>query len=104
MLNKTDYSACVVPVTWADKAIDVKSKQHLSYTPLDKRDRKVWEEYDPKVYHHGPVAIQIITRKLEVEKSLGIAQVVVGALARRNGAKGVIPMERSSGFQAVASL
>ncbi|KAL2812557.1 amidase signature domain-containing protein [Aspergillus cavernicola] len=78
--NLLDYSTCVVPVTWADKTIDTKSKEYLDYTPVDERDRKVWEEYDPEVYHHGPVAIQIITRKLEEEKALALAEVVVRAL------------------------
>ncbi|EXJ89577.1 hypothetical protein A1O3_02644 [Capronia epimyces CBS 606.96] len=78
--NLLDFTACVVPVTWADRSIDVKAKDSADYVPIDERDRKVWEEYDPEVYHHGPVAIQIITRRLEEEKAVALAEVVVRAL------------------------
>ncbi len=75
--NLFDFSTCVVPVTWADKSID---KPYTDYTPVDERDRRVWQEYDPEIYHHGPVAVQIICRKLEEEKVLALADVVVRAL------------------------
>lgn len=80
MLSTIDFTTCVVPITWADKDIDVRSKEYNEYSPVDERDRKVWEEYDPDVYHHAPVAIQIIARKLEEEKVLALAEVVVAAL------------------------
>lgn len=63
----------VVPVTFADKKVDVKKE---GYEPLNEMDKEVQEEYDPEAYHGAPVAVQVIGRRLSEEKTLAIAEEV----------------------------
>lgn len=99
MLN---YSAAVIPVTKADKAIDVAD---ASYLPLNNVDKLTWDacmlptsslspvprrpsrnvtltsgEDDPEIYHAAPVGVQLVARKFEEEKILAIAGIVTAAL------------------------
>jgi len=76
-INAIDYPSCVVPVTFADKNID---KKDDSYTPIDDVDKDVWEKYDPEVYHGGPVAVQVVGRRLREEQTLEIAEIVSNTL------------------------
>ncbi|KAH6630671.1 amidase signature domain-containing protein [Chaetomium sp. MPI-SDFR-AT-0129] len=67
----------VIPVTKANKDIDVVDP---SYQPLNDLDKKNSEAYDPEVYDGAPVGVQLVARKFEEEKILGIAQIVTAAL------------------------
>lgn len=71
VINLLDYSAVVVPVNFADKAIDKKVED---YKPLSELDAKVQAEYDPEAYHGAPVAVQIIGRRLTEERIMAIAE------------------------------
>lgn len=70
-INLLDFTSVVVPVTFADKNIDVKND---SYQPLNDMDKAVQAEYDPSAYDGAPVAIQVIGRRLSEEKTLAIAE------------------------------
>ncbi|KAK9238690.1 amidase signature domain-containing protein [Lipomyces kononenkoae] len=70
-INLLDFTSVVVPVTFADKNIDVKNE---SYAPLNETDKLVQAEYDPDAYHGAPVAIQVIGRRLSEERTLAIAE------------------------------
>ncbi|KAL1985127.1 hypothetical protein VTN96DRAFT_8256 [Rasamsonia emersonii] len=72
-INTLDFTSVVVPVTFADKTVDVKKED---YQPLNDMDKAVQEEYDPEAYHGAPVAIQIIGRRLSEERTLAIAEEV----------------------------
>jgi len=96
-----NYSAAVIPVTKADKSLDIVD---LSYQPISDQDKANWEacesipvytkpsdrttEYantmadDPEVYDGAPVGVQIVGRKFEEEKVLAIADIVCKALKR----------------------
>ncbi|EHK21770.1 uncharacterized protein TRIVIDRAFT_53223 [Trichoderma virens Gv29-8] len=79
--NVLDYTTAVVPVTTANKDIDLKNE---TYTALNDWDRKVWESYDAEIYDGAPVAVQIVGRRFEEEKILVLAEVLDEALGRAN--------------------
>ena len=37
---------------------------------------------DPEVYHHGPVAVQVVGRRLREEQTIEIAEIVSDALLK----------------------
>ncbi|KAI4241118.1 MAG: hypothetical protein L6R40_004757 [Gallowayella cf. fulva] len=78
-INLLDYSAVVIPVTTADKSLD---KFDHDYEPLNEKDRKNWEAYDPETYDGAPVGLQIVARKWEEEKVWAIAKIVDDYLKR----------------------
>jgi amidase len=74
-INLIDYPSCVVPVTFADKDMD----------------QLVWDKCaqfaywgltvdDPEVYHRGPVAVQVVGRRLREEQILEISETVSNAI------------------------
>lgn len=92
-INVLDFTSVVVPVTFADQAIDVKSKE---FKPLSSMDEIVQAECklalgparffywtiseltvdldDAAAYHGAPVAVQIIGRRLTEERVMCIAE------------------------------
>ncbi|GAW20091.1 hypothetical protein ANO14919_095870 [Xylariales sp. No.14919] len=77
VINLLNYSVVVIPVTKANKDIDVIDK---SYEPSNELDGLNWEAYDPEIYDGAPVGLQLVARKFEEEKILSIAKIVVAAL------------------------
>ncbi|KAE8390291.1 Acetamidase [Aspergillus alliaceus] len=71
IFNLLDLTSVVVPVTFADKAID---HALVDYQPVNDIDKDVHAEYNPEVYHGAPVAVQIIGRRLSEERTLAIAE------------------------------
>ena len=87
-INLIDYPSCVVPVTFADQDID---KKDTSYKPISDLDKLVWDKCihfayeglivdDPDVYHRGPVAVQVVGRRLREEQILEISETVSNAI------------------------
>ncbi|KAL8808787.1 MAG: hypothetical protein Q9223_005987 [Gallowayella weberi] len=76
-INLLDYSAVVIPVTKAEKLID---KFDRGYKPMNEKDRKTWEAYDPETYDGAPVGLQIVGRKWDEEKIWAISKIVDTAL------------------------
>ncbi|KAI9158302.1 amidase-6 [Paramyrothecium foliicola] len=72
-INLLDFTSVVVPVTFADKTIDVRD---TSYKPLNEIDAAVQAEYDAEAYDGAPVAIQIVGRRLTEERIMAIAEEV----------------------------
>ncbi|VUC32421.1 unnamed protein product [Clonostachys rosea] len=82
--NVLDYSAVTVPVTFADKNVDVAE----SYPrPLNDIDKFNWKAYDAEIYHGAPIGVQVVGRRHEEEKVLALGEVVSNALgsARNRG-------------------
>ncbi|KAK3900023.1 Acetamidase [Staphylotrichum tortipilum] len=77
VINLMNYSAAVIPVTKANKTVDVVD---ASYQPVSEVDRMNWDAYDPDIYHGAPVGVQLVARKFEEEKILAIAGVAMEAL------------------------
>ncbi|KAK7932019.1 hypothetical protein PG985_002731 [Apiospora marii] len=75
--NVLDYSSLAVPVTFADKSIDVADPHDAPRSPIDEAS---WIPYDADVYHGAPVGVQIVGRRLEEEKILALGEVLSNAL------------------------
>ncbi|KAH7166470.1 amidase signature domain-containing protein [Dactylonectria macrodidyma] len=73
VINLLDFTSAVVPVSFADKTIDV---PNASFEPLTETDSLVQAEYDPEAYHGAPTAVQIIGRRLTEERIMAIAEEV----------------------------
>lgn len=71
VINLLDFTSVVVPITFADKNVDLKK---ADYQPLSDLDATVQAEYDPEAYHGAPVAVQVIGRRLSEERTLAIAE------------------------------
>ena len=82
-VNVLDFSACTLPVGFVDpeihradkgSALDAEGNQIPGMTgELDGYIRGI---YDPEVYKGLPVTVQIVGRRLEEEKVLGVATVL----------------------------
>ncbi|KAL5877068.1 hypothetical protein ACKVWC_006224 [Pyricularia oryzae] len=84
IFNLLNYSVAVIPVTKADKEIDL---VHDRYKPKLGLDELNWNSYDPEIYHGAPVGIQVVGKKFEEEKVLAIAHLVNQALQESEGSK-----------------
>ncbi|KAI2084628.1 hypothetical protein LOZ36_004638 [Ophidiomyces ophidiicola] len=72
--NLLDLPACTFPVTYADKALDV--KRGADWKPLTDKDQAIQADYDPEFYHGAPVSLQLIGRRLEEEKVVEMVEIV----------------------------
>ena len=102
-MNVLDYTNLVVPVTKAKSKLDVLD---YDYEPLNEIDKNNWEackstmlqatffvirlhlihaRHDPVAFDGAPAAVQILGRRLEEEKILWIASIVVEALGKYKG-------------------
>lgn len=73
LINILDYCSCTFPVTRADKNIDIEDEKSSNYGPIDDI---VWKDYNAEQLHGGPVALQIVCRRLQEEKLLAMTKVV----------------------------
>ncbi|KAL2012127.1 hypothetical protein VTN00DRAFT_4845 [Thermoascus crustaceus] len=78
-LNTLDYTTVVIPVTRADKAVDV---PYTGDQFLSDKDRTVQGEYDADVYHGAPVGIQFFGRRFQEEKMLTLAEYIGSEIAK----------------------
>ncbi|KAH8898409.1 amidase [Thozetella sp. PMI_491] len=77
-VNVLDYTAVVIPVSQVDPEIDPRAQD---YAPLNDLDKAIWEEYDPMLHEGTPVGLQIVGRRFEEEKMIGLAEMLEEALA-----------------------
>ncbi|KAH6649192.1 amidase [Truncatella angustata] len=75
--NLLDHAAVTVPVTFADKSMDIAPS---SVSRMNDIDGKNWNSYDAEIYHGAPVGIQVVGRRLEEEKVLALGEVLSEAL------------------------
>ncbi|OAL70015.1 hypothetical protein A7D00_5544 [Trichophyton violaceum] len=78
-INLLDYSVSVVPVTIADKNVDIANPD---YEPISELDKVNWELYNPELFDGTPVGMQFISRKHEEEKIWAIGKVVDNILKK----------------------
>jgi amidase len=62
-----------VPVTFANKEIDIKDE---SYVPTCDKDKESWDGYDAELYDGAPISIQVVARRLQEEKVLTYAEII----------------------------
>ncbi|PWY78342.1 amidase [Aspergillus heteromorphus CBS 117.55] len=70
-INVLDYTSVVIPVTHADKTVDVVREQEVFLSELDEKAQR---EYDPDTYDGAPAGLQIFGRRLQEEKILVLAE------------------------------
>ncbi|KAF2847529.1 general amidase-like protein GmdA [Plenodomus tracheiphilus IPT5] len=78
-VNALDYTSVVLPVTNVDKGVD---RRVEGYQALSGEDGEIQGDYDPEIYDGAHVAVQIVGRRLEEEKMVGIAEYVGSLLGR----------------------
>ncbi|KAK7996719.1 hypothetical protein PG989_004759 [Apiospora arundinis] len=75
--NILDYSSLTIPVTKADRNIDIASPYVNPRSPIDEAN---WNSYDAEIYHGAPVGVQVVARRLEEEKVLALGEVLSDAI------------------------
>lgn len=83
-VNLLDYTACTFPTGFVDPTKDladdkslVKDAQGETLPPTTcERDENIRRKYDPEVYKGMPVCLQVVGRKLEEEKVVGIVKMI----------------------------
>lgn len=75
--NFLDYPAVVFPAGEVDKEVDL---QQSGYQPRNDVDKWNWERYDRDSMHGHPVGLQVVTRRFQEEKALGVVSVAEGLL------------------------
>ncbi|KAL8723507.1 MAG: hypothetical protein Q9225_000240 [Loekoesia sp. 1 TL-2023] len=78
IVNVLDYTACTLPVTTADKNVDVVDLS--SFKPVSELDKKIMSLYDPDIYDGSHVSVQLIGRRLQEEKVLAVTEYVAEVL------------------------
>lgn len=77
LFNFLDYTALSFPAGTANTALDMKEP---GYEPRDELDKWNWEQYDAEKMDGFAVGLQIVGRRLEEEKVLGVAQQIQALL------------------------
>ncbi|KAJ9315160.1 hypothetical protein DTO271D3_4613 [Paecilomyces variotii] len=83
-LNVLDYSTVVIPVTRADKAIDV---PYTGDAFFGETDKKVQAEYDAEIYDGAPVSVQLFGRRFQEERMLTLAEYIGAEVAKQSNTK-----------------
>ena len=83
--NLVDYPAAVFPVgrrmdAATYRAVDVSAEVALPATPRNPTEDFVRSQWDPQTYHNASVSLQLIGRRLNEEKVLGMLQKVEEAV------------------------
>ncbi|CAG8892656.1 unnamed protein product [Penicillium egyptiacum] len=76
-VNVLDYTSLAIPVTFADKKIDVRSADGS----VDDSEHIQWD-YDAEAYDGAPVGVQLVGRRLQEEKMLTLAEYLGEEIAR----------------------
>jgi Asp-tRNA(Asn)/Glu-tRNA(Gln) amidotransferase A subunit family amidase len=71
--NFLDYTALSFPAGTVDASVDSLPKEQ--YQPRNEYDAWNWNLYDPSRMDGHPVGLQIVGRRFEEEKVLGVAAV-----------------------------
>lgn len=89
--NVLDYAAMSFPTgLLVDKVIDQPvDVNHADYAPLSKSDKKVSAGYDSDTMHGLPISLQLVARRLEEEKVIGMCRSVLAAISDEKQANGV---------------
>ena len=72
-INGLDVTSVVVPVTIADKNVDV---YPADYKPINDNDKDAYEDYDAQIYDGAHVGIQLVGRRFQEEKMLAIGEYI----------------------------
>lgn len=92
-VNLLDYTACTFPTGFVDPAMDLADHPGLVQdahgellpSPTCERDETIRSKYDPEVYKGLPVCLQLVGRKLEEEKVVGMVKLIRDLLEQAKG-------------------
>lgn len=82
-MNVLDYTSVVIPITNVEKNVDKKAE---NFEAVIEFDQKTQDSYDPEIYDGAHVAIQLVGRTLQEEKTLAIAKCVADAVHGKSAA------------------
>ncbi|GME84525.1 unnamed protein product [Ambrosiozyma monospora] len=71
--NVLGWPAGVLPVTYADKNVDIVEK---NYEPRNPFDKQIYDNYDPVESDGCPVSIQVSAKRFEEEKIVAVLKVL----------------------------
>ncbi|BFZ64014.1 hypothetical protein YB2330_005152 [Saitoella coloradoensis] len=72
-----DLSTGAFPVTTADPEIDTKPE---TFEAANEVDQALYDDYDAEFYKGGPAGLQVVCKRLEDEKCVGLLRVIEKAL------------------------
>ncbi|KAK2810065.1 hypothetical protein FQN50_003259 [Emmonsiellopsis sp. PD_5] len=83
-VNALDFTACTIPVSFVDPKVDLPDHPEGEKdaagrpipSPVSELDKTIRANYEPERFKGLPVTVQVVGRRLEEEKILGIAQVL----------------------------
>lgn len=80
--NLVDYPAVVFPVgRFSAPGFNIAdSSEYLAYLPRNEQEDFIQMQWEPEVYNNAPISLQLIGRRLNEEKLLGVLHKVEGAL------------------------
>ena len=89
--NILDYTACTLPVRFVDPDVDVADDASLTKDgkgetippPTCERDRSIRQRYEAQRYEGLPVTLQVVGRRMEEEKVIGVVGVISELLRRK---------------------
>jgi len=73
VFNVLDYPCMVIPVTTADKHVDV---VNANFESLNDDDKTTQELYDPELYDGSHVCVQLVGRRLQEEKVVALSEYI----------------------------
>jgi amidase len=77
--NITDQPGAVFPVT---RVTPNDAKPEVVHDLRNDVEKRIWDRYDPEEVVGAPVALQMVTMRLEEEKALKLAGIAAQALAK----------------------
>jgi len=77
IVNFLEYTAVSFPVTFADRCLDLEKPDYMPNNPIDE---SVWRTYRKDTFDGAPVGLQVMGRRLQEEKVLGLAEAIANAL------------------------
>jgi amidase len=79
VINGLDYTSVVIPVTLADRSIDVAEK---SFKAISDADQQAHDDYDADIYDGAHVSVQLVGRRFQEEKTMALAEYIAGAMKK----------------------
>ena len=77
LFNFLDYTALSFPAGKASKYVD---GLPFDFVPRNSHDERNWDQYDANAMHGHHIGLQIVGRRFEEEKVLGVAKQIEGLL------------------------
>ncbi|CUM67387.1 uncharacterized protein PRCAT00005081001 [Priceomyces carsonii] len=80
IFNLLDYSVVAMPITKADKEVDI---IETLYKPLNELDEICYKYYDPELFDGTPVGLQVIAPRYEEERAIFLTEIAEKALKKQ---------------------